>query len=328
MINNYDNNDHKDAIDSICKKYFWWYPHLIQKMSMGICNEVYSVTVGENEVIIRLSLYSEFLKWSKKHIPILKEIWINVPNIIAEEYDKKYVKYMFQILDKIRGRDIDYVISNLSDLEIDKISTEISNIFDKVKTIKGKNGFWLTYWYHDELKTSRMDWIEDWIKDIIKRGRQTWLINDKIELIIRNLVIDNQDYLNKVSQTTYLCDINAKNVMIHEGQFIGIVDVDRMMQWDFLEWIGRIKASWPWTVYGEKYTKAIVGKQLLSKAQKRIVTLYALINRISWAFENWIKCNENTTNIVDRQRYDYDMMIIQLLIEEYYGSKYSIKLYD
>lgn len=307
----------ENSIDLIVKKFFWLGPNNIERMSMGICNEVYSVGTENGDFIVRLSFFSDFLKWSQKHIPLLKNLGISVPNIILEDYSKSQFPYMFQILNKMEWRDLDYIISTLSDKEIDMISTEISNIFDKIKTIKTNNKFWLVCWGRNQFNETWTEWINLWINDIIERGKKTWLMNSSLNSILLELFFANKNYFDQVTSTTYLPDINAKNVLIQDGKFIGIIDLDCLMQWDILEWIGRIKASWPWTIYWEQYSTKIMNKQWLNKRDIKIVTLYALFNRISRTFENGIQYNQNTTAIVDHERYKKDLEMIWLLLAEY-----------
>ena len=49
----------------------------------------------------------------------------------------------------------------------------------------------------------------------------------------------------------------SKNVLIDNGKFSGLVDIDTIVYGDPLEAVGSIKASWFGTHYCEVYTKAI-----------------------------------------------------------------------
>ena len=105
--------------------------------------------------------------------------------------------------------------------------------------------------------------------------------------------------------------------MIDGGKFSGLVDLDCFAQGDYLESIGRMKASWPRTHYGEVYTNAVMNELKLNNEQRKVVTMYALLNRISWACENGIQFNQNTTGIVDQEREKKDKEIIDMLYNEF-----------
>jgi hypothetical protein len=50
--------------------------------------------------------------------------------------------------------------------------------------------------------------------------------------------------------------------MVPEGRFSGLVDLDALAQGDYLDAIGRIKASWYGTRYGNVYTEALMDEQV------------------------------------------------------------------
>jgi hypothetical protein len=104
--------------------------------------------------------------------------------------------------------------------------------------------------------------------------------------------------------------------MIDNGRFSGLVDLDALAQGDPLEAIGRIKASWYGTHHGRVYTDAVMDAQRLDADNRRIVTMYALHNRILWTMENGIQFNQNTSAQVDRDREQQDKQIVRLLYKE------------
>ncbi len=116
----------------------------------------------------------------------------------------------------------------------------------------------------------------------------------------------------------YYGDICSKNVMIKNGAFNGLVDLDGLTQGDPLEAIGRIKFSWFGTRHGEAYTLAVMDELELDDEQRTKVILYALINAISWACENGIQFNQNTKTVVDKEKERKDKIIIKALIDEYH----------
>lgn len=104
--------------------------------------------------------------------------------------------------------------------------------------------------------------------------------------------------------------------MIHDGIFSGLVDLDGLTQGDPLEAIGRIKLSWYETHYGELYTNAIMDELDLTLEQRALVTMYALINKISWACENGIQFNQNTRAEVDQKKMQRDFKVIKKLASD------------
>jgi aminoglycoside phosphotransferase (APT) family kinase protein len=120
--------------------------------------------------------------------------------------------------------------------------------------------------------------------------------------IADNLYKCYQAYFSSIKPTTYYGDICSKNVMIHQGVFSGLVDLDGLTQGDPLEAIGRIKLSWLGTRHGEIYSTAIMDELGLNQEQRNLVTMYALLNQISWACENGIQFNQNTKAVIDKEK--------------------------
>lgn len=308
---------HESIIDVLVIKHFKEKPKSIRRMTMGICNEVYNVVLRDKEIIARLSSVDYFLKGSHYHIPKLKELGLNVPDILAEDYSKIDIPYSYQFLSKFNGTDIGLIIENLSDEQLKTIAKEISFVFDKTKTLPTSDKFGVVWGDFAELSNSWTERMRIWIDETIERGSRTGIIDKKLQLILINLYDRYQSYFDQLKPVTYLGDISSKNVMIHNGVFVGLVDLDGLTQGDPLEAIGRIKASWPGTHHGEIYTKAIMDAQKLDIGKRRMVLVYALLNRISWASENGIQFNQNTSTKVDSERAVRDKNAISILLKEY-----------
>jgi len=155
-----------------------------------------------------------------------------------------------------------------------------------------------------------------WIEESITRGKKTGVMDSQMLSIAENLYIAYKSYFDSIQPVTYYGDICSKNVMIEHGIFNGLVDLDGLTQGDPLEAIGRIKLSWYGTHHGEVYTNAIMDKLGLSEAERKRVTMYALLNQISWTCENGIQFNQNTQPIVNKEKEKNDKKIIKQIVIE------------
>lgn len=313
-----------DNINTIALLHFKEMPISIERMTTGLCNEVFAVKFKDREVIVRLSQKGVFMKGSQKHIPILKERGIKVPDILAEDYSKMNIPYSYQFLSKLEGKDIGLVIKDLSDEELEDIAKEISRIIEIMKTIPASKQCGYFYDEHSVTTETWTNWIKKIIDDAMERGNKTGVMDDKLRSILQEILHENEQYFNQVIPMTYLDDICSKNVMIDNGKFSGLVDLDCFAQGDYLESIGRIKASWTNTHFGEFYTNAIMDALKLDAGQRKIVSMYALLNRISWACENGIQFNQNTTGIVDQERERSDKEIIDILYKRIFAKIFTL----
>ena len=312
---------HDREVTYIIQKEFKQEPQNIVRMANGICNEVYLVKINNKEVFVRLHAEERYLLGSHNHIPIFRSKGIAVPEILAEDYSKHDIPYAYQVLSKIEGRDIHDVIHTLSDDQLRSIAKEISNVFKQLKSVPN-NGKFGVLWGDDK------DLLESWAADIRRMsdvvmgwGRKTGVLDDELREILEWLNKEYKSYFESVKPITYFGDICAKNVMIDEGKFSGLVDLDSLAQGDHLEAIGRIKASWYGTHYGRVYTEAVMNEQELNAGQRELVTMYALLNRTYWTMENGIEFNQNTKAEVDREKDKENKAVVRALFVELQESR-------
>ena len=308
---------HEEMIEVVIKLHFQQSPRFIKRIAIGICNEVYEAGLRTEDVIVRLSPYNKFLMGSHEHIPQFKALGIKVPDILAEDYSRNEIPFSYQIQNKLPGQDLGEVIESLSNQQLEILAKEVVNIFNKVKTIPPSNKFGVI-WGGDDHEISDT-WTERmliWIEESKERGHSTRVMDEGMETLAKNLYERYKFYFSSIKATTYYGDICSKNVMIHNGEFSGLVDLDGLTQGDPLEAIGRIKLSWYGTRHGNVYTNAVMDELELNLEQRKLVTMYAILNKISWACENGIQFNQNTKAEVDQERARKDKEIIRKLSAE------------
>ena len=309
-------NAHDNVIFQIMQKEFATVPGRIERMTNGICNEVYLVESGGREVIVRLHTEPRYLLGSHNHIPLFKSKGIPVPDILAEDYSKSVIPFAYQVQSKIDGRDIKDVIGTLSDDELRAVGAEIANVFRQLSGA-ANNGKFGVLWGDDK------DLVDSWsaevarvTKIVIGWGTKTGVLDAELEEILRFINSEYTGYFDSVRPYTYFGDIAGKNVLINEGRFSGLVDLDSLAQGDPLEAIGRIKASWYGTHYGGVYANAIMDELNLAPAQRKIVTMYAVLNRTFWTLENGVRFNKNTSGRIDREKMNEDKAAVRAMFAE------------
>ncbi len=309
-------SSHEHMIEKVILRHFGQKPGFIRRMKTGICNEVYLVGLGDKEVIARLKDQEKWLLGSQYYIPIFKKLGIAVTDILAEDYSKSVIPYAYQIQSKIDGQDLGDVIETLTDEQLQALAKEIVSIVNKVKTIPSSEQFGPVWGEQNDFRDTWSERMKIWIEDSEKHGRKTGVMDDAMFDLAQRLYESYASYFDSVKPVTYYGDMCSKNVMIHNGAFIGLVDLDGLTQGDFLEPIGRIKLSWYGTRHGKIYSDSVMDELELTNEQRNIVTVYSLLNAIAWACENGIKFNENTTGVVDKEKEARDKKRIQMLASE------------
>ncbi len=308
------NTDHLELVKSIIIKETKQEPIEIKRMVIGICNEVYSVAIPSRKVIVRMNTEAKQLNGTERNIKLLSSLGIKVPEIIASDYSKGDCPMAYQVLSFIEGQDLGQVIESMTDEQLIDLAKEIANIFNKLATIPTNGRFGWVGADESELVDS---WAEIMKQDKIEeRNNQTGIVGDELVAKEKDLYEKYKPYLNAVKSTLYCDDISSKNVIIHEGKFAGLIDLDTVIYGDPLEAVGAIKTCWYGTHHGEVYTNAVEQELGLNEEQKNIVTVYALFNRILWLSEKGVKFNENTSTDIDEEAVKNDREVIKQLFLE------------
>lgn len=313
----------RENINKIIKKHFQTKPKKIIRMKGGICNEVYLVQLGSREVIIRLNSDNDEMKGSEKHIPLFRSHGIVVPEILASDYSKKFVPYYYQIQSKLEGQEIGTIIDSLTPKQLKLLAKEIANIFKKLLPISTNGKFGFVYAQAKGLKKSLTADIRIRLNASIKCGRSTGVLDSEMEKAIKKVFSDHKSYFDSVKAKFYYDDMSSKNVLIHKGKFSGLVDLDGVSYGDYLQTVGCIKASWYGTKYGETYVNAVKDELKLTKKQRALVTVYAILNRFCWMCENGIQFNANTKAKVDWKKAKEDVFSIKKMFEEIGEGEYD-----
>ncbi|PJE77246.1 hypothetical protein COV05_00130, partial [Candidatus Uhrbacteria bacterium CG10_big_fil_rev_8_21_14_0_10_48_16] len=293
-------------------------PSSIERMKTGICNEVFAFKVEGESYILRMNNDISQMRGSSLFTPKLAALDIQVPRIIADEYNIEKEGYGYQIQERLPGTDLGNVIQDLAEDQLKKIAKEIASIFKKLSTLPTDGSYGLVLDENGAKFSSWKEWVYDDLDSAERHARSTGFISEIRDLIeqVRAVVQEYEEYFFSVPSTTYYGDIAGKNVLIEKGTFTGLVDLDALAYGDPLEAVGRIYTSWHGTEYGKIYSDAVMDELELTKEQRDIVRMYALFHRFAWMCENGVAFNANTSGIIDAEEATKDREKIQKLLEE------------
>lgn len=286
-------------IHKVCKTVFKKLPSKITRKTVGICNEVFEIEFENENYIVRMNEEKKYLYGTHTFLPIFQKLQIKTPPIIAEDYSKKQFPFCYQILSKIEGQDLGIVIHEISEKNLKSIAVEISDIFDKFNYLPLETTFGEKTGLDEEKYDSLTEVIENQRKTIFERNEKTKVIDQETIDILNNVISNYQSYFSQVKPKLYYDDICSKNIMIHNGKFNGLVDLDFLMKGDYLEAIGRIVASWYGRKHEEIYIREIIKLQKLNEYQQKIVKMYALLNLIYWTSEEGVQFNSNSSGVIN-----------------------------
>ena len=308
---------HENLVQKIIARHFAESPRDLIRKPIGLCNEVYEAVLAEQSVIVRIGVNSDNLKGSGKFIPIFKSLKILVPDILAEDYSRELIPYPYQILTKLEGNDLVEVIQDMSRSELDGVAKEIASILQKLSVLptNGKFGWFCIDDSGITLK-SQTDVVRTDIQGASAKMQNSGIYSLELAEKVQTVYQKYETYFQEVSSTLYFDDLNSKNVMVNNGVFTGLVDIDGMVYGDPLNAVGAMRANWPNTSYGDFYINTVMDALDLSSKQRSIVDAYAVFHRYSWMAENGQLFNANTRPGINTDKLEKDKRALSLLINK------------
>ena len=115
------------------------------------------------------------------------------------------------------------------------MSKEVASIFQKVSSLPTSDKFGVIWGGgDDELSDSWTERMRIWIDESKERGLSTGVMDDEMMQTTNKVYKRYQDYFTAITPTMYYGDICSKNIMINQGAFSGLVDLDGLTQGDSL----------------------------------------------------------------------------------------------
>lgn len=303
-------------IQSLAEKVLGKIPDEIIRKTIGICNEVYELKYDEGEYILRMNAQKNLLYGTHKFLPIFKDLAIATPEIIAEDYSQTKFPFCYQILTKIAGEDLLLAMNKLNAAQLKGIAAEVSNIFDKFKSLPPKRDFGGLTGMSEESISNMLEVVQGQRNGIWENSRESKVLEPKFFDILDKLISEHEEYFLHLKPRLYYDDMSSKNVMIHNGKFAGLVDLDFLRKGDYIEVLGATKAVWHGVELGQIYLDEIIRLQALNESQQKLVNLYAIIHLMMWTSEAGRKFNDNTSGLINWENVERNKAKILAIYQE------------
>lgn len=276
------------VIFEIYKDCFGEKPQKVERCAVGQGNYVYIVECNSTKYVIRCSTengaYDSSIFWLYK----LASIDVPVPKVIA---NGTYEEYEYLVLSYIEGKDIGIVYEQLTDEDKRIIAKEIVHIQNRVATL--------------EVENVEQDWSWiSFINYILERAKERIVQNgyfdvEKIERL-RNQIGYLKEYFACIKPIAYLDDISSKNLLIHNGEIAGIIDIDWIGIGDKLSFVALTNMALQNLEYDIKYVQYLLEEMQLTDMELRAFVYYSLMYCVDFMGERGmqfmdkkIEVNEN-----------------------------------
>ena len=157
---------------------------------------------------------------TEQHIAILNDREIVTPTVLK---CGTHAGFEYMLLTKIPGRDLGSVMAELTCDQMARIASEVVNIEQKIMSLPKGKGFG---WTPVEVPGPFANWTA-----VIERDSKT------APEEIRNEISNWKTHFDSVEPICFLDDLTVKNVIVEDGEFQGIVDLDEVCYGDPLYWL-------------------------------------------------------------------------------------------
>lgn len=263
----------------------------IKRYMTGYCHQVYYVKEIKNEYVLRISSpeVQEHYLGSLEWYPALYDLGLPVPEII---YNGTHNEYSYTIMTYIKGKDLGEVYGLLSDNEKLQLAKDIVKIQKALSAISSKGYYGCSIGEHyDSWADVVLQSITRSKRRIVENGVFEEAYCDNVMAILERFY----DYLSSIGCIPFLDDITTKNVMVHNGQLAGIVDLDGICYGDSLFTVALTNMALLNEDFDNKYIEYWLDEMQVTDIQRKAVLFYTLVFCIDFmgeqgmSFPNGIK---------------------------------------
>ena len=233
----------------------------------GHAGLTFEIKASSGNYILKTKSESNAFDHTQHHIEVLNGMGVKVPTVIDRG---QFSDFDYLLLSKIHGQDLGYVLGEMTQFQMTKLAEEIVRIEQKISGLPEGEGFG---WTPMKVPGPFATW-----NDVIVRDSRT------SPDYVRDEVLKWQGYFETVRPTCFLDDLTVKNVIVLEGIFQGIVDLDNVCYGDPLYWLSlaEVTSMMDIGVHASHYGDELRRMWQLSNEAAAICDLYNVIQ--AWFF--------------------------------------------
>lgn len=272
-------------------------PKRVERCSVGLANQVYIVECEGEKYVLRCNPegpYSGTIHWLTE----LSSLDIPVPRVL---HSGKAGDLHYLILNYMEGEDLGLVYPSLLGAEKKRIAKAVTEIQKTVSHLPLENvdPLWSWHDYLDAMLARAETRIE--VNGYFASGRVHQLKVTKVRL---------DAYFSTIRPTAYLDDISTKNLLIHNGQLSGIIDIDWMGVGDSLTFIALTYVALRNMGYDTDYAEYLLEERSCNPIEQKAFLFYCLMYCVDFMGERGMRFGDKTVavneEIVDRLNWIYD----------------------
>jgi aminoglycoside phosphotransferase (APT) family kinase protein len=290
----------------------------IHRFPTGLANWVYDVVTTDGEpLVVRLTrpaLQDSFAGALTWYEPLMAR-GVPLPALRYSELNETIHGFPVMILDRLPGVDLGEAYPTLTSPQKRAIADRIIAIQEAVAAMPLGTGFGYAKAPNDP--SLHQDW-ESVLRFHLSRSRQrivqAGVVPHEAVGQVEALLADHHTYLETVKPTCFLDDTTTKNVLVHQGEPTGIVDVDGVAYGDPLYVLALTRMALLSAGYDTEYTDYWAMQLNLSEERLRALHLYTAIFCADFLSEVGQRFNKDAPEPVDTARISHLLGLLESLI--------------
>ncbi len=290
-------------ISRLCVSIFGKVPDSINRCAVGQGNYVSVVETDGEKYVFRLSketgAYHETIHWLTR----LSQVSVPVPEIIASG---RIDGWEYLILSYIEGDDLGQVYNHLTDSEKRTIAAQVAHIQRLASKLEpddiGEDWTWIAF-------------VEEMLDRADSRIRANGYFDTERVDRLRRAAELLSDRFATVQPTVYLDDISTKNLLIHNGQVSGVIDVDWIGVGDVLTFAALTNMALLNMELGTDYVSYLLDELQADEDDREFFLFYTLMFCVDFMGERGMqfldKRIEVSDEIIERLYRIYDDLWLQ-----------------
>jgi aminoglycoside phosphotransferase (APT) family kinase protein len=282
-------------------------PAEVRRFLTGLCHYVYSVTASDRQkFVVRIAttstkrLLAGGIYWNE----LLRPMGVPLPRILAANLEPSEIRFPFVVLEQLPGSDLCQIYQTLTSPEKLEIVSEVVRIREKVSVLPEAHGFGFAYSY------SESPGYRSWkaaVLGILERAQQRMSHSGHPGVAYvaraRQALGRYETYFAGVRPVPFLDDTTTKNVLVDQGRFTGVVDVDQLCFGDPLLTLGLTKMALHANASDVDYVEHWMNLLGLNKELRQVVDAYTLLFCVDFMSELGQRFNKEEQPEIDVQKF-------------------------
>lgn len=270
------------SLEDLIKEVYGSPPLKIEPMSFGHTNQVYSVTLSDEQIILRTNDKPGVLEHTADNIAILSSLGLPVPSVIRTDVSMELVPFAYMILEHFPGRDLRYELEGMTHEQMTELAQQIISYQRSVSELPRGTGFgWVPIGEQGPFSS----WTQIIDRDISQH------IDHIIDDVTPETIVQLQQmkqryspYFDQVEPICFLDDLTIKNVIVAEGKLQGVVDFDWVCYGDPLYMIALTQTAVVSDIgeQGMPYVEALCRHWGVKQEQRALIDFYSVIHALQF----------------------------------------------